>query len=228
MTIFYFTLKRSFGTLTNLIFLTLAPIACIFFPAGGAWPLLAYGYQYFCIIILFVAIRLTQIILEDRAKGVIKRLSVAPIRYFHYLSQNLLAYSVILILQCAIVIVGGLLWGQELYRPFALFALYISFSFTALAIALAWISIFRNKDIAFLVYMSLIFLMVLLGGIMMPLEMFPDLMKRIAVILPTFWFAEGLNWVVYGQQTSDFMLINGMLWVYTLVFLVLGSTRKMQ
>lgn len=228
MTIFFFTLKRSFGSLTNLIFLTLAPIACIFFPVGAGWPLLPYGYQYFAIIILFAAIRLTQMILEDRAKGVVKRLSVAPIRYFHYLSQNLLAFSVILILQSAIVVVGGLLWGQELYRPFALFVLYVSFSFTALAIALAWISIFRNKDVAFLVYMSLIFLMVLLGGIMMPLELFPDLMKRITVILPTYWFAEGLNWVVYGKQISDFLLINGMLWVYTLVFLVLGSTRKMQ
>ncbi|RJE90271.1 ABC transporter permease [Paenibacillus sp. 1011MAR3C5] len=228
MTIFYFALKRSFGNLTNLIFLSLTPIVCIFFPVGEYWPLLPYGYQYYGIVILFAAIRLTSLILEDRAKGVIKRLSVAPISYFRYLSQNLLAYSVILIIQCAIVVGGGLIWGQELYQPLSLLILYISFSFTALALALAWITLYRNKDSSFLVYMALIFLVVVMGGVMIPLEMFPDLLKRVAVLLPTFWLSEGLNWVANGDDATDFLLINGVLWLYTLIFVVIGSTRRMQ
>ncbi|MFF2887344.1 ABC transporter permease [Paenibacillus sp. NPDC057967] len=228
MTIFTFALKRSFGNLTNLIFLTIAPLACIFFPNADQWPLLPYGYQYFGIVILFVAIRLTSIILEDRAKGVIKRLSIAPVSYFRYLTQNLLAYAIILIIQCAIVVSGGIMWGQELHQPLPLLFLYISFSFTALALALAWITLYRNKDSSFLVYMALIFLVVLLGGVMIPLEMFPDLLKRVAVLLPTFWLTEGLNWVADGNDVAEFLLINGVLWLYTLIFIVIGSTRRMQ
>lgn len=228
MTIFYYALKRSFANLANLIFLTAAPILCIFLPAGEGWPTLPYGYAYFGMMILFVAIRLTQMMMEDRVKGILKRLSVAPVRYFSYLGQQLLAYAVILILQSAVVVLGGWIAGQELHRPWSLFALYVSFSFTALAMALAWISIFRSKDTAFLLYMSLVVLTALLGGIILPLEIFPDLLKRIAVILPTFWFAEGLNGIAYGQTFAELVRINVTLWLYALVFLVLGSTRRMQ
>lgn len=226
MTIFRFALKRSFSNKTNLVFLTLFPITCIFLPAGDPWPFLPYGYQYFGILILFIGIRLATIILEDREKGVVKRLAVAPISHFRYLSQNQLAYSVILIAQCAIVVYGGVLFGQELYQPSSLFFLFVSFSFASLAIALAWISIFRKKDISFLIYMSLIFLIVVLGGLMIPIELFPDLLKRIAVIFPTYWLAEGLNWIVYGEEMLDFLLINGVLWLYTIVFMIIGSIRK--
>ena len=227
MTIFHFALKRSFSNRTNLIFLTLFPIACIFFPKAEQWPFLPYGYQYFGIFILFAAIRLTSIILEDRAKGVIKRLAVAPVTYFRYLSQNLLAYSVILTAQCAIVIYGGILAGRELYQPFWLLLLYVSFSFASLAIALAWISFYRNKEAAFLVYMSLVTLLVLLGGLLVPFHIFPDLLKRIAVLFPTYWLAQGLDWIVAGGDRGDLLLIIGVLWLYAFLFIIIGSLRKM-
>lgn len=226
MTVFRFTLKRSFSNKTNLIFLTLFPIACIFFPKGQYWPVLPYGYQYFGIIMLFISIRLTSIILEDRAKGVAKRLAVAPISYRSYLSQNLLAYSVIMLIQCAVVVYGGVLLGIELYKPNWLMVLYASYSFTALAFALAWISIFRSKETAFLIYMSLVSLMSLLGGLLMPLHMFPEALKRLAVLLPTYWLDQGINWIAAEQPVVDFLLINGVLWLYTIIFLILGSTRK--
>ncbi|MGN8648109.1 ABC transporter permease [Gracilibacillus sp. HCP3S3_G5_1] len=226
MTIFQFALKRSLRDKTNIILLTLFPIACIFLPEGDVWPFLPYGYQYFGILILFIGIRLATIILEDRVKGVVKRLAVTPITHFHYLSQNLLAYVIILSVQCMIVVFGGVLFGQELYQPLWLLLLYISFSFASLAIALAWISIYRRKEISFLVYMSLIFLIVLLGGLMIPIEIFPDLLKSIAVIFPTFWLTEGLDWIVFGEDILDFLLIIGVLWLYTVIFLIIGSIRK--
>lgn len=226
MTIFQFALKRSFSNTTNLVFLTLFPIACIFLPRVGEWPFLPYGYQYFGILILFVGMRLASIILEDREKGVVKRLSVAPISHFKYLSQNLLAYVIILILQCIVVVYGGIIYGQELYQPGLLLILYISFSFTSLAIALAWISLYRNKEVSFLLYMSLISVVMILGGLIMPIQIFPDILKRIAVICPTYWLAEGLNWIVFGESILEFLLVNGVLWLYTIVFMVIGSKRK--
>jgi ABC-2 type transport system permease protein len=74
--------------------------------------------------------------------------------------------------------------------------------------------------------MSLIFLVVLLGGLLVPLETFPDILKRIAVVFPTYWLSEGLDWVVFGDDISEFLLINGILWLYTIVFLVIGSVRR--
>lgn len=228
MTIFYFALKRSFNKLTNILFYMLIPLICIFLPADEVWPHLPYGYQYYGIIILFVGIRLASMMLEDRQKGIVKRLAVAPIHHFHYLSQNLLAYVIILIIQCLIVVYGGVLYGHELVRPTALLLLFISFGFAALAIALAWISFFRQKDVSFLVYMSLIFLIVILGGLMIPIEIYPDLLQRIAMVFPTYWLAQGLNWVVFGEDLTDFLIIHGVLWLYTFIFVIIGSTRKIQ
>lgn len=227
MTIFRYALYRVFRNKVNLLFLILVPIACIFLPGADYWPFFPYGYQYFGIIMLFVGIRLATIILEDRIQGVVKRLSVAPISYFRYLSQHLLAYAVIMISQCVIVVVGGVILGQELFQPILLLMLYISFSFTSLAIALAWISIYRSKEVAFLIYMSIIFLAALLGGVLVPLEVFPEMLKRVAVILPTYWLSEGMTWIVYGKQITDYLIINGILWLYTIVFVIIGSTRRM-
>ena len=226
MTIFWFSLKRSFSNTTNLIFLTLFPVGAIFLPTGEVWPFLPYGYQFFGIIVIFVGIRLATIILEDRAKGVVKRLAVAPVTHFQYLTQNLLAFSIILILQSIIVIYGGVLYGHELYHPEWLLVLFISFSFTSLAVALAWISLYRSKETSFLVYMSVIFLIVFLGGLLMPIEAFPDILQRIAVIFPTYWLSEGIVWIVFGNDISEFLLINGVLWLYTIIFLVIGSVRR--
>ncbi len=164
MTIFQFALKRSFRNSTNLIFLTLFPVGAIFLPSNEPYPFLPFGYHYFGILLLFVSIRLASIMLEDRAKGVVKRLAVAPISHFHYLWQNLIAYAIILIVQCAIVVGGGVLYGQELYSPLYLFLLFINFSLMSLAFSLAWISNFRNKEVSFLVFMSVIILMAYLAG----------------------------------------------------------------
>lgn len=227
MTIFRYTLIRSFGNKTNLLFLTLFPVICIFLPQGELWPPLPYGYQYFGIVMLFVGIRLATLIIEDRVNGVVKRLAIAPISYLHYLSGHLLAYAVIMVLQCVIVVYGGVAIGRELAQPDWLLLLYVSYSFVALAIALAWVSIFRSKDTAFLVYMSLIFFMSILGGLIIPLEMFPDLLKRLAVLMPTYWLERGLDWLVYGERMADYWIVQGVLWLYTILFVTIGSFKKL-
>ncbi|SDJ23309.1 ABC transporter permease [Natribacillus halophilus] len=227
MTIFTFALKRIFKDKTNLIFLTLFPVAAIFLPEPEYWPLLPYGYHYFGVLILFVGIRLTGLLVEDRQKGVVKRLAAAPVTHFQYLFQNLLAFSVIVIAQCIFMIAGGVIYDHELHEPLLLLILFIVFSFTAIALSLAWNSLYRNKETSFLVFMCVIIIMALLGGIMMPIEMLPDVLEQLAVIFPTYWLAEGMEWVVMGEDTADFLLINGVLLLYTLLFLIIGSIRRM-
>ncbi|WP_096188993.1 ABC transporter permease [Evansella halocellulosilytica] len=226
MTIFNFALKRSFRNKTNLIFLTMFPVAAIFLPLQEYWPLVPLGYQYFGILLLFVSIRLTGIMIEDHQKGVVKRLAAAPITHFHYLSQNLLAFAVITIAQSSIFIFGGVLYGHELYKPLSLLILYIVFSFSAIALCLAWNSLYRSKESSFLVFMSVIVLMALLGGMIVPSEILPESLEKIAVVFPTYWLSEGIEWVVRGESITGFLLINGVLLLYTFLFLIVGSIRR--
>lgn len=228
MTVFQVALKRNFRDKTNLLFLTLFPIAAIFLPTAEWLSVYPAGYQYFGILLLFVGIRLTAPMLEDRRKGVIKRLAAAPMTHLQYLWQNLLAYAVIMIGQCILVVAGGAWFGHTLYHPMKLFILYVLFSFTALAMALAWNSIYRSSESSFLAYMSLIVLMGVLGGMIMPLDMLPALLQRAAVLFPTYWLYEGmLDIALDGLSTVKFVLACGMMGLYTLFFLVIGSLRRL-
>lgn len=213
--------------MTNFVILMLFPVVFIFLPSGGDWPFLPYGYQYFGILLLFVGIRLATMLLEDRKKGMIKKLSVAPVSHFQYLSQNLLAFVVVLIMQCMILVFGGLLAGHELYQPLWLLLLFITFSFTSMAMALGWSTFFSNKDTAFLTYMSLMFVMIILGGLMIPVQIFPDILQNIAYVFPTYWLAEGMEWIRFGDDISDILLYNGVLLLYAVIFLIIGSSKKL-
>ena len=72
------------------------PIILVFLP-DLEWPPIPMGFQYYGVLLLFIAARLTAIIIEDRTRKTTLRISVAPITHFQYLWQNLLAYSVLLI-----------------------------------------------------------------------------------------------------------------------------------
>lgn len=226
MTVYTFALKRSFRDKTNLLFLMFFPIAAIFLPSQAYWPSMPLGYQYFGILILFVAIRLTGLLLEDRQKGVVKRVAAAPISHFRYLLENLLAFATIMLGQCVVVIVGGVLYGQELYQPFLLFILYLAFSLTAIALALAWNSFYRSRESSFLIFMSVIILISLLGGLIVPYEMLPEWIQKLAVVLPTYWLYKGIEWIVHGGEAIDFIFINSVLFVYSLLLLIVGSIRR--
>ncbi|MEK4966240.1 ABC transporter permease [Cytobacillus sp. FSL R7-0696] len=227
MTVFHFVLKRSIANKTSLLILFLFPVVAIFLPSGEYWPHLPYGYQYFGIFILFISLKLSGLILEDRMRGIAKKVSIAPISHFSYLAQNLLAYFSILILQCLILVFGGVLVGKELYQPFWLFILFITFSMASIAFALMWISFFRNKEISMLIFMSIISVIALIGGVLIPIELLPEILQKIAIMLPTFWLAWGIDWVVFGGELKEFLLVNGMLILYMFLFLITGSVKKL-
>ncbi|KMK77925.1 ABC transporter permease [Alkalihalobacillus pseudalcaliphilus] len=229
MTVFYYAFKRSIANKTNLFFLFLFPVILIFFPSAEYWPHLPYGYQYFGLFLMFISLKLTGLILEDRMRGVVKRLAVAPISHLRYLTQNLIAYFIILVIQCGILIGGGVLIGLELYQPFWLFILFVCFSLSAIGFSLMWISFFRSREMSMIIFVSVISLIAVLGGVMIPIELMPDVLQKVAIVFPTYWLAAGLDWVVFGDQgVKDFLAINGMLILFTILFLIIGSARKLR
>lgn len=227
MTIFTFVFKRFFRKKSNSIFLFILPIGAIFLPMGE-WPPLPLGFQYYSIILLFLAARLGGIVLEDRTNKTLLRLSVAPITHFQYLWQNLLAYSLILtVVNLVFVILGVIVHGESLPSPSLLFIIYTVFSMTALGFCLAWYSIFRNKEAAFSILGGIIVLMAMLGGVMWPVEIMPEYLQRAVMFLPTYWVAEGTILVAFGGQVKD--LINPLIVMilFSIAFLLLGSRRKL-
>lgn len=226
MTIFSFAIKRCFRNLMNILFLCVLPVIVILMP-HEQWLPLPLGFHLYGIILLFAAARLVSVMMDDRTKGILVRVGVAPITHLQYLWQNLLAYSLILIVQVGGVIIAGTLYGHDLVHPFLLFVVYSLFGMTAIGFSLAWFSLFRYKETAFAVLTGLIMLMSIAGGMLFPTNMMPELMQRLAMLLPTFWLAESITIVATQADTIELLLPFMVMLLFTAAFLVIGSKRRL-
>lgn len=226
MTIFTFSLKRSVRSLLNLLLLGATPLFIIFL-ADEQWFMLPMGYQLYGVILLFIASKLVSIMLEDRTTGVLQRIGVSPITHFQYLWQNLLAFSVLLVAQCAVVVLGGVLYGLELPVPILLFTVYSLFAMTAISLSLAWFSLFRHKETAFSVFIFITLLVAMIGGLFWPVEVMPPFLQRLAMFFPTYWLAESLQIIQTGENMINLWLPLTLLLLFSSIFLVIGSKRRL-
>ena len=78
MTILRFVLKRFLRRPANIILVTLVPMAVVFIPVSGWFPL-PMGFQYFGMALMFIAARMAAIVMEDRSRVRCCAL-VAPVR----------------------------------------------------------------------------------------------------------------------------------------------------
>ncbi len=233
MSVFELALKRCIRDKGTLVLLISLPVIVVTMPAADdaanfGWTQLPLGYQFFGIILLFTASKMVHFLLQDRASGVLVRISAAPISHFAYLSWNLLAYASVLVAQIAIAIGGGLLAGHEILSPALLFVTYVVFAFAAMSFALAWCSLFRSREASMLILVGVIMIMAMLGGLMWPVEIMPDALQRTAPLLPTYWLAEAQSIVVRGEININLILSYIILGLFTLVFLLLGSRSRIR
>ncbi|WP_040980374.1 ABC transporter permease [Oceanobacillus jeddahense] len=225
MTVFFFAIKRCFRNMMNILFLCILPVIVVLMPEEE-WLPLPLGYQIYGVLLLFAAGRIVSIMMDDRAKGILTRVGISPITHLQYLWQNLLAYSLILIVQVGLVVVAGVLYGHDLMQPFLLFVVYSVFAITAIGFSLAWFSLFRHKETAFAVLIGLIFLMAMAGGMLWPVEIMPELMQRFAMLLPTYWLAESITIVANQEGISELVIPFAMMMLFTIAFLIIGSRRR--
>src|SRR5690606_28107367 len=106
LTVFIFVFKRLFTRFSNIIILCGLPFAAAFLPASQ-WSTFPLGFQLYGLLLLFLAGRLTSIIMEDRSDGILLRIAAAPVTHFSYLLQNLLAYTLFLMILNAVVVLTG-------------------------------------------------------------------------------------------------------------------------
>ncbi|MCG8513271.1 MAG: ABC transporter permease, partial [Halanaerobiales bacterium] len=150
-----------------------------------------------------------------------------PITNFQYLFENLMAFSLILMIaNLLVVIVGIVVHGDLLISPIKLFFIYTNFSFTAIGFSLAWFSLFRNKQTANSVLNGVFVLMALMGGVMFPIQILPETFQRLAMMLPTYWLMESMLLIIRGGGLRDYILPLGIMLMFSFAFILLGSRRK--
>ncbi|PYZ96707.1 multidrug ABC transporter permease [Alteribacter lacisalsi] len=227
MTVFFYALKRYFRKPSNIVFLFILPVAAVFLPEGE-WLPIPLGYQYYGVLLLLISARLTSILLDDRANRIHLRMAAAPVTHFQYLFQNLLAYSLLLIVVTAVFVAAGVLYhGAGLPAPGLLFIVYTLCSITSIGFCLAWYSLFQNREAAFHILGGLIIIIAMLGGMMWPVEIMPEMLQRLVMLLPTYWMAEGVILAALDAPIRELILPLGMMGLFSTAFLLVGSRRRM-
>ncbi|KAF0194145.1 MAG: ABC transporter [Bacillota bacterium] len=228
MTIFRFALMRGLRKKSMFAALFAVPLAMIFIrplwtPENGA------GFVFYGMVILFAAFSLVRLIMTDRVSGTIVRIFAAPVTTFQYLSQNLLAYWLILGIQTVVMVaVGAMLyeWGIEMAAQLIL--CYTVFAVASIALSLAWTSLFRSKVISDAVFSIVVSFMALLGGIFIPLSMLPDILRKIGMLFPTYWFSNSLLGIRDGAASREYWLSLLIMLLLSAASLLYGSKRRLE
>ncbi|MCM3782189.1 ABC transporter permease [Neobacillus mesonae] len=230
MTIFNFALLRSVRSLPNLILLLGVPLAIIFLPVGG-WHALPLGYHFNGILLLFSASKLVHMIMEDRKNKMMTRIGVAPVTHFNYLSQNLMAFALLLVGQSAVVTLGAWLLHDNVFSSviqlFTFFSVFSVFSVTAISFSLAWCSMFRQPESSTAVMLGIIMVMAMLGGTLFPIQAMPAPLQKIAMLSPVYWFHEGIMLVKGGGMLAEQLTPLGILLLFAIAFMLIGSRRRL-
>jgi len=221
-------LKRSFRNPFNILLICVLPLGIVFVPVvpGSILPL---GFHLYGQIIMFAAFLLVRSTVEDRLTGVLTRIAAAPVSWFRYLSETLLAYGLLLVAQNAVVVgLGVARYGGRLGSPLLQFAAFSSFSLTSIAFCLAGFSLFGRRELAYSSLPTAITLLSLLGGLYAPVEMMPEALRRAAMVTPPYWLINALNVLQRGDSPARFVLSVAIMLLFAMAFLVVGSRRRME
>jgi ABC-2 type transport system permease protein len=228
VTIVRFALKRAFRSPANILLLCVIPVGVVFLPSAPEWTL-PMGFHFYGQVILYAAFLMVRAITEDRLSGVITRIAAAPVSYARYLAENLLAYGLLLMLQSALVVALGVaVHGARLPSPLLLFVAYCCFSLCAIALTLAWSSLFGRRDIAYGTLATGIMVLSMLGGFYWPVEIMPEAMQRVAKVTPPYWMIEAARVLQQHGPPGRFALCLAIMLLFAVAFLVVGSRRPME
>jgi ABC-2 type transport system permease protein len=228
MTVMWFALRRSLRNPLNILLLCVLPVGFVFVPVlpGTILPL---GFHLYGQVILYAAFLMVRTVLDDRVSGVLTRVGVAPVSHFRYLWETLLAYGLLLVAQNALVVgLGAIVYRGTLEASLLQFAAFACFSIVSIAFSLAGCSLFGRRDLAYAVVTTAIILLSMLGGFYAPTELLPSALQKAAMITPPYWLINALSILQRGDPPAKYVLSLGIMLLFAMVFLVVGSRRRME
>ncbi|QPQ30238.1 ABC transporter permease [Lysinibacillus sp. JNUCC 51] len=153
---------------------------------------------------LFLISFSTSLILEDKVTGVYDRITATPLTRSSYFSQHMLASFLVAAIQVLLLISSlpklvNISYGSTSNQQLEVIAVCLAFALACVAIGVA-ISRFSKSTLMASSLTALINIpMLMLGGCFWPREIMPDIMQRISDFMPTTWFLQAGETVLYGK-----------------------------
>ncbi|MFN2302863.1 MAG: ABC transporter permease [Anaerolineales bacterium] len=173
-------------------------------------------------------IGLSAIFASERERGTLRRLLVTPTSKAMFIGSTVIGQVLLAMLQMTILILFGILvlkvnWADS---PMAIFLIIISSALAAAALGTMLGTFVKTEAQGNGLSILIGMVMAMMGGCWYPIELFPQVIRTAARILPTTWAMQGfLDIAVRGQGVSGVLLESGVLLGFAVVFFVIGVWR---
>lgn len=204
------------------------PVAAEITNAAGLQKVNMFDTQvpgYSVMFLLFGVMLGAEMLLEERDKGTLGRLMVAPVSRASILGGKLLAQFVIAMAQMTILFsVGHFVFGMNLGNSLPGLVLIVAVTaLTATAGGLLLASVVRTRRQASSLGVLIVILMSALGGSWWPLSIVPRFMQVIGHFTINAWALDGINGlIIKGQGFSSILMPAGVLFLYGAVCFAIG------
>lgn len=183
--------------------------------------------------LLFICNIVFEDLLREKEKGTLLRMSISPLRIGEFVWSKILT-SVLIGIICTLFLVGlgtvlfSINWGRPdiliviIFCVNILIAGFISFLYTFI----------RTERQAGALMSSVIVVMALLGGSMVPVSNFPPFVQKISRLTVNYWGLEAFSKNIMGEPVSQIwpvvsgMLVVGILLAFVSSFLLKNNLKK--
>ncbi len=225
MAVFALVFKRLWTQRLTLLVMIVFPFIIILIPqmTDGA-PTGPFGL--FGLVLMFSSFLISKQVIEDRQLRTVVRIAASPISHRDYLMGHLLGYALLVTVQ-VLVFTGLALMRYDVGFEFYRLALPLLWTFGLMTITLAlfWHTFFKTFATSLSLFSVGANIMAVVSGMTFPLSLLPDRLKQIAVVLPTYWFAYGLE-NAQEQAVVTVLLSLAILTAFGIIFITIGSRRS--
>lgn len=179
---------------------------------------------YLALGMMFLMSFSTLLILEDKMIGVFDRITITPLRKSSYYLQNLLSFFVVSLIQIIIIInvlpgIVDISYGETTEQITQIILVSAVFAMVCIAIGI-FVSRFAKSQLFAGAFISLVNIpLLMLGGCLWPREIMPDVMQRIGDFMPTTWYMQAAESVLYGDGLSS--AVKEIIWMLAVVAVLL-------
>ena len=164
-------------------------------------------------------------LLQERRTGQLERIYLSPASFSSIIGGKWVSRLFLGMIQIILLfLVGKILFRTYLGQSItALFLIALFFCGTIAGMSILLGSVIKKEEVLIVFTILLANIMAALGGCWMPIELFPEGLKRVSFIFPTGWAMDAFHKLIFFGQGLKSILPNiVVLLIYTLVFLIIA------
>ncbi len=177
---------------------------------------------------LYMSVITTAIIVEDKMKKTFFRIFAAPISVKRYMSENLLSFFIVGIIQVIAVLLFtryymNIYLGESIWNMLLLLTIFTAVSITFGLLITAYA---KNTTQAYLTIAVITTPMIMIGGGYWPRHSMPEILIKIGDFIPTSWVMSATDKLLYGGNIASIGKELVILLAFAVVFFLAGVIRK--